>query len=353
MLKSRLLRVATGTARVSAQHNVARLFASLNGISLATPLRVLGQLPKGSWGTCGILPQFGRGFTNSASRLAASAAATKTKAKAATKTKRKATGTKKTAATATKKKSPVRAKAKPAKKPAKKPATKRRELTPEQKERKLARAEKKKDALKKRARNQRLRELKEEALIVPKPLPTNPWVIFVKDNSQGGKLQLSELKPRYDDLDALERERLASVALENKGKNAVAHDEWLKKHTPDQIRLANRARRILHREKLRRSSKARVHLIHDPRQLTRPSNSFGLFINEKYSGDSVQGLTIKELMQRASGEWRSLSPEVKETYQAKNLAQRAQYLHDFKELYGTELGVPKVNPTKLSANTKA
>lgn len=94
-------------------------------------------------------------------------------------------------------------------------------------------------------------------------------------------------------------QKYTAVADENAAKYAAKYEEFIKSHTPLQIKEANAARRKL--AKLR-GTKARI--LHDERQVKTPRNAFTFFLTEKGA--------VKEKFASLAEEWKSASDTEKE-----------------------------------------
>jgi len=145
-------------------------------------------------------------------------------------------------------------------------------------------------------------------------------------------LLASEAAASYKDLSVAEREQLNHRANQNKEANAVAHNKWVESHTPEEIRLANNARRALRRI-ASKTSKTRLPLISDSRQVKRPLQAYAQFVQERFKSGDFQGIPVKEVGGRLATEWKTLSTGEKQPYVDAAAAQTAKYTSDYKSTY--------------------
>lgn len=217
------------------------------------------------------------------------------------------------------KKTPASGDAKKASNPRKK-----RELTPEQEEKK-----------KENERKAEIRRLKTLVLVPPKKGPTNAYTVAIQDKlpekirtygtlSEAFKAASREAKA----LSSYEQQKYTAVADENAAKYAAKYEEFIKSHTPLQIKEANAARRKL--AKLR-GTKARI--LHDERQVKTPRNAFTFFLTEKGA--------VKEKFASLAEEWKSASDTEKEKYVKLQEEDKLRYIREYKEAYGVVPGLAK------------
>ncbi|XDG06544.1 hypothetical protein ABKA04_006159 [Annulohypoxylon sp. FPYF3050] len=295
---------------------------------------------------------FIRGFATAGKPKTKSSATTKSAAKpAATKgrtkttTKAKATAaTKTTKAAASKSKSTksrttVKAKSKSkAKAKAKKPkARKRQPLSPE-----------KKIILERR-------ELKKAALfVVQKRLPDSPWTVFVSESTKGTtggpdllSARMGSLSQEYKTLPASRIQRLQATADQNKSTNAADYKAWVERHSPQQIRAANIARRAL-KKKHNYPPKSGVKLIVDERLPKQPTTPFTLFTKARWASGDLANKTVAESSKLLGAEWKNLSEAERSPYEELFKASSAQYAKEVEEVFQR-----KIQPSSLKAKSPA
>ncbi|EPE31573.1 HMG-box [Glarea lozoyensis ATCC 20868] len=282
-------------------------------------------------------PEFKAPLSAPACTFRAFATATKSTTKPAT-TKAQKPSTKATKAPVKKPKKKIASKAKPkpkAKPKAKKPAKqKKRGLTDLQK-----------IHLERRKKATQLIELKALALSAPKPLPHTAWQVFLTETNtlkgpstlaeQGEKMKNAGVK--FRDLSPAELEFYNHKANEAKSANLVEYKKWVQSFTPDQIRLANNARRMLNK---RISKPTRLVLIHDDRIPKRPANANGLFLKDRYASGDFKGIPMGESMKLVMAEWAALPPAEKKVYEDRRSAESQRYQQEFKTVFNHEPGRP-------------
>lgn len=107
------------------------------------------------------------------------------------------------------------------------------------------------------------------------------------------------------------KQQLNHQANENKAANQAAYKKWVESYTPDQIRLANIARKALQRKVPsptgKKSSRRGVVQIHDDRQVKRPQSAYFKFtLDRKASGD-FKGIALGDVAKQVTKEWNELS----------------------------------------------
>ncbi|RHZ60238.1 uncharacterized protein CDV56_108797 [Aspergillus thermomutatus] len=209
----------------------------------------------------------------------------------------KSKGSKTGKKTTKKRSSTARAKAKP------KP---RKKLTEKQKEAK--KVEKTKELVK---------QLQKTALEPPKKLIDNPWNLTIATvakeiQARGvkGTDFVTQCSHLAQSISAEERERIAVEAEANKAANAAAYNEWIKQHTPLQIRDANAARRRL--SKIKNKS---LPLLRDDRQVKRPRTAYLLYMLDRTAEGDFKYMKAKDIAVRVTEEWKGLTTTEKEAEQ--------------------------------------
>lgn len=178
-----------------------------------------------------------------------------------------------------------------------------------------------------------LRKLRTEALKQPRFLPETAWLVLhaesAKNNPEKGgasqtiksaaerykSLTPAEMEVRHDSLSSMLyftdkcTQHYNHIANGNKAKNEVAYKEWVESHTPEQIRIANSARRNLKR-RLQKSGKTTTHglsLIHDERLARAPAGQYILFTKERYNTGDFKHLKLVDAVKLIADEWKALS----------------------------------------------
>lgn len=224
--------------------------------------------------------------------------AAKTPRAAASRTAKKAAPKKAAAKT----KKPAAKKKKPARKtPVKKP---RKVLTPEQIERKAARAEKLKIA-----------KLKAESRVKdePKGGRATSWTVYLSEQqkklaeTKGHTLDdfqknLKAISAAYQNFTPSEREHYNHVAVQ---ENAAAEQQklkWIQSLTPTEVRLANNARANL----TKRGIKGYSSKLSDERIPQRPRSSYLYFSLDRMNSGDLKGVAFADRGKLIGTEWKAL-----------------------------------------------
>jgi hypothetical protein len=80
--------------------------------------------------------------------------------------------------------------------------------------------------------------------------------------------------------------------------------KWVESHTPDEIRIANNARRLLRRKQPNASRK--YPLIADDRQPKMPTSAMLYFMRAKRASGDMKGMKLSEATTLLSQEWKQL-----------------------------------------------
>ncbi|KAI9670579.1 MAG: hypothetical protein M1831_005799 [Alyxoria varia] len=190
---------------------------------------------------------------------------------------------------------------KSAKKPAKKPKRARKEPTPEQKLR------------------AKVNSLKRAALLdQPKHLPETTMRIIMKEGTERNVADRSRAaSQKYRSLSPAEQEHYKQVCSQNKEANKHATKRFVESHTPDEIRLANNARRQLNNvrrgDKLAGQKQSTVGKIYakleDPRVSKRPTSTWATFLTQRFASGDYKGLRAPEASKYIKRDWENLSRE--------------------------------------------
>ncbi|KAB8222273.1 hypothetical protein BDV33DRAFT_168832 [Aspergillus novoparasiticus] len=224
----------------------------------------------------------------------------------------------KTYATTTKKSSTAKPKPKP------KP---RKQLT-----------EKQKEAKKTRELRDLIKALKATALEAPKKLPERVANLSIIEKLQETRKTHNNTQEAFKAATELaktiseeERARFAAVAESNRNSNESTYDQWIKSHTPLQIKEANLAR-----NRLTKLTNKRYPPLRDDRLVKRPSSSYVFFFIERTGQGDFKHMAAKDIATRVAEEWKGLTESEKEKYHKLQLADTERYLREYQEVYGVE-----------------
>ena len=96
------------------------------------------------------------------------------------------------------------------------------------------------------------------------------------------------------------------VATQNKQANDAAYKQWVEKHTPEQIRIANTARLRLKRKESKAGSQ-KYSSIEDPRFPKKPLNARAVFTKERWATGDMKGISLVDAAKTINEEWKALS----------------------------------------------
>ncbi|KAK0115368.1 hypothetical protein ONS96_013826 [Cadophora gregata f. sp. sojae] len=265
-----------------------------------------------------------------------------TATKVATKPKASKTTTTKPKTTKAAKKPVKKAVKKPTKKPAKKPVKKKAVAKKPAKKPKKVLSEAQKLRIEDKKRRENLKALKEAALEIPKSKPSTAWSILLAEVMRGttgesmGTLSAAAAR-KYKSLSAAELESYNHIATQNGADNKVAYKNWVESYSPDQIRIANSARKSL-RTLIAKGAKrlSAYPLIRDERQPKRASQPLVLFCADRWESGDFKGISVPDSGKLISKEWAALSASDRQVYTERAEADKQRYLKEYKAAYGRD-----------------
>ncbi|KAF2433924.1 hypothetical protein EJ08DRAFT_657631 [Tothia fuscella] len=276
-----------------------------------------------------------------------------TKPRAKTAAAKKSTTTKKSTTKAKpKKKVAAKTKAAPKKRKvaAKKVLPKRKVKARSERQKTLAVKKKERDAIK---------ALRETALIEPKRGPDNAWMVFMSEATKEGTgavtTRVKEAAAKFKAFTPAELEHYNHIAYSNKDTNEAEYRAWINKHTAEQIRLANSARKTLQRRLKVKSPKGGKKFgrglspLKDERQIRGPSSAYLKFSTERQKSGDFKHIKLGEASTLISKEWKEASPAEKKAYTDLQAADKARYAREYKATYGHP--PPSRTPSKASSTT--
>lgn len=95
---------------------------------------------------------------------------------------------------------------------------------------------------------------------------------------------------------------------QNKAENEAALKSWVESHTPDQIRIANNARRSL----LRAGNKGGHTQIPDSRIPKGRATAMALWMGERHASGDLKGLGAVERVRLLAKEWKDVPASVRQ-----------------------------------------
>ncbi|POS88176.1 hypothetical protein EPUL_000183 [Erysiphe pulchra] len=187
--------------------------------------------------------------------------------------------------------------------------------------------------------------LKHKALRPPKKLPSSARTTYMAVNLKGTSgseivSKFTEVSQAWKNISQHERERYESLAQANRAANDTTLTQWLSKYTPDQIRIANNARRqITKMGEIKKSWRK----IPDQRLPKQPSTRFTIFVQERYKSGEFKGVDVLDASKQLVKEYFALSPLERKKYHEKYLQSRNQYIKDHMAAFNREPKCAKKN----------
>ncbi|KAJ4367499.1 hypothetical protein N0V83_007082 [Neocucurbitaria cava] len=234
---------------------------------------------------------------------------------------------------------------------AKKPATKKR-ASPAKKTKKTTKTTKtqkkavaKKAAPKKRVKKAPTPEQKEKAAItelrkkaLKEPVSKRPLsgaIVYIGEltsrkggSVEAGRQRLADAAKQWKTLTPAEVEHYNHLAIERNATRQAEYKAWITSHTPEQIRVANRARLLL-RKKLVGTAKgkkgpAHTAKLHDDRHVKQAGNAYVKFFTERHASGDLKGISATDAAKLIGNEWKALSAGEKKKYEDLSNSEKAQ-----------------------------
>ncbi|PLN79447.1 hypothetical protein BDW42DRAFT_172840 [Aspergillus taichungensis] len=188
---------------------------------------------------------------------------------------------------------------------------------------------------------QLIKELKQTALTPPKQLPMQPHLLAIGEKRKALERGPDESMPDVfrravalsRSITPEEQQKFAAQAEANRKANATAREEWIKSHTPLQIKDANHARR-----RLAHLTNKKAALLHDDRLVKRPSSAYAQFLQERIRNGDFKYMSVVEIGQRTGEEWKGMTESEKAKYRELEVADKHRYHQEYLEVYGEEPG---------------
>ncbi|PVH87230.1 hypothetical protein DL98DRAFT_510091 [Cadophora sp. DSE1049] len=231
---------------------------------------------------------------------------------------------------------------KPVKKAVKKPVKKKAVAKKPVKKPKKVLSEAHKLRIETSKRVEKLKALKEAALEAPKSKPNTAWTVIIselsKENAGVAAIATTPLAAsKYKSLSASELESYNRIATQNEADNNAAYKKWVESYTPDQIRIANNARRAL-RLLVTKGAKNIKHYrpIKDERQPKRASTPMAVFLKDRWDSGDFKGIKLPDAGRLISKEWEALSASDRQAYTDRADADKKRYLKEYKAAFGRD-----------------
>ncbi|EPQ62655.1 BgtA-21001 [Blumeria graminis f. sp. tritici] len=177
----------------------------------------------------------------------------------------------------------------------------------------------------------KIRELRRRALQPPKPLPRTARSVYMAQHLTGTgsntKTVLSDASSKWKSVSSAELEQYRKTAAQNKATNFATLNAWLSHYTPDQIRIANNARRVLNRKYGRKIPLARIQ---DPRLPKRPLGVYVCFVKERFDSGQLVGVPFLTASKMLASEFHALAPAHRKKLEDTARIHRQRYIQEFK-----------------------
>lgn len=199
--------------------------------------------------------------------------------------------------------------------------------------------EKQKAANVKKAAGQKLKDLKQRALLhPPKQLPATAFTVLVTESSSKGTASAPRAKmlaAQYRSLGPEEMERLNHIATQNKVKNDTAYKRWLSGYTPAEVKAANAARDLLSKQQRQQGRKNKLRHIQDERIVKLARRPYIFFLMDRFASGDMKHMKVTEVAALVGREWKALSAAEKKPFEDRAAADTARYIEEYTTVNGT------------------
>ncbi|KAI1000010.1 hypothetical protein K3495_g8189 [Podosphaera aphanis] len=181
-----------------------------------------------------------------------------------------------------------------------------------------------------------LKKVRQLVLSPPNTLPRSARTVFFAQQMTGQgpniKIILSEIGSRWSNMSIEEKEHYQKICESNKAINEKKYQEWVLRYTPDQIRIANNARKLLNKR-----SKRRVYsLLPDNRRPKRPLTNFFCYMQERMNSDDMKGHNSTDAVKLIAEEFKSLSPTQRKKFDDMARVHKERYIEECKNTFSPE-----------------
>lgn len=177
----------------------------------------------------------------------------------------------------------------------------------------------------------KIRELRRRALQPPKPLPRTARSVYMAQHLTGAgtntQTVLSETSSKWKSVTSADLEQYRKTAVKNQATNYATLNAWLSNYTPDQIRIANNARRVLNKKYGRKIPLARIQ---DPRLPKKPLGIYVCFVKERFESGQLAGVPFLTASKMLASEFHALAPTQRKKLEETAKIHRKRYIKEFK-----------------------
>ncbi|KAF2856236.1 hypothetical protein T440DRAFT_383814, partial [Plenodomus tracheiphilus IPT5] len=139
---------------------------------------------------------------------------------------------------------------------------------------------------------------------------------------------IAALAKSFKELTPAEVEHYNHLAIQKTAAKRAEYKAWVESYTPDEIRLANNARRLL-RKKLVNTRKggrpSHTDPLVDERVPKKPSSAYVKFSADRFASGDFKGISIAESAKLIASEWKALRTDEKEKYKSSYAADRKRF----------------------------
>jgi len=226
-----------------------------------------------------------------------------------------------------------------------------------------ARQEKQKLKGKEAAQKEKLVELKKLALDPPPCPSVSAYTTFTAEKiramgplvgEDGQRLALGDrmksVAAEWKALGPADIEHYNHLARVKSETSEAAYKSYVERHTPEEIRIANVARKELNKKyPTKPGKKLKYPEIKDERVVTRPRNAFIQYVTNRASSPDFNNIRAVDRMKLIGAEWKELSASEKAKYEDLAKQDKTRYIEEYKHTYGRDVPASKSKPVAAAA----
>ncbi|KAI1263098.1 hypothetical protein F5Y18DRAFT_429570 [Xylariaceae sp. FL1019] len=146
---------------------------------------------------------------------------------------------------------------------------------------------------------------------------------------------MREIREEYKTISESEKQRIDDIVEHKQLTTAALHKAWVESHPPQDIRLANNARRLL-KKNHNFPIKGTFRPIHDDRLPGRPLNSIALYNKARWASGEFNSMAGPSALQKIVSEWRNLTPAEKQPYEDLAKSSMEKYHKEMSHIFGPD-----------------
>jgi len=190
----------------------------------------------------------------------------------------------------------------------------------------------------------KIRELKQIGLLKGQPdlLPTGAWRVFASHRLAGQKRSSQQgddmraVAEEYRTLSAAERAKLELESDQNKAANLETYRSWVEAKSPQEIRIANTARRVLKRADTLRIADKKLAPIKDHRVPSRPLTAYNLYARSRYESGDLAGMSLRDATLKVAAEFKALSDSERKPFEDAYKATQLEHQEQMRRVLGPD-----------------